>query len=454
MGKRKREVHVAVSDGASDDARKKKKKKKKMMMKKKKEEARRGDSEETASDEPEAASAASPTRITKSRAKSEFKLSDADLADLDVVFVRNPHYRSAPDMQLFLMEEVTACSEAKLAAKQHAKAAKAQVEYGKRLATLLKAKVDVDAVTEPNMIAFVLGDYTDPAVVKPKRRVTVLKRRFRGYCMLKTHLPNATNLHVRTDLCTLMEGLKLKKRDIPVRVITNMIFRAIRTTHLFCFVLSLDHMRLALGEFLLPDDMVTVKEAFRGHPSGTQAITKAENTIAATMQRELNAYDAFLDAANFSVTSESRRKSKLRMKQYPYHPVFGVRGMTAQLHRMAAEPKQKRRRRLLAAALSKHGLALRPDSKFCAAFIGRSTLASCGEVVATMRLSRWLFRYGHVVWSNLHTKFEDHMCALVMRKRLSWGAAVEKIMNNGNFQSQCESQSRHAARRRFGRGFY
>ena len=419
MGKRKREVHVAVS----------------------------------ASNEPEAASAASPTRITKSRAKSEFKLSDADLADLDVVFVRNPHYRSAPDMQLFLMEEVTACSEAKLAAKQHAKAAKAQVEYGKRLATLLKAKVDVDAVTEPNMIAFVLGDYTDPAVVKPKRRVTVLKRRFRGYCMLKTHLPNATNLHVRTDLCTLMEGLKLKKRDIPVRVITNMIFRAIRTTHLFCFVLSLDHMRLALGEFLLPDDMVTVKEAFRGHPSGTQAITKAENTIAATMQRELNAYDAFLDAANFSVTSESRRKSKLRMKQYPYHPVFGVRGMTAQLHRMAAEPKQKRRRSLLA-ALSKHGLALRPDSKFCAAFIGRSTLASCGEVVATMRLSRWLFRYGHVVWSNLHTKFEDHMCALVMRKRLSWGAAVEKIMNNGNFQSQCESQSRHAARRRFGRGFY
>jgi hypothetical protein len=55
----------------------------------------------------------STVRITASRAKGQYGLNDRDLARLGCEYARNPHYRSAPCMRLYLLAEVEAASDAK-----------------------------------------------------------------------------------------------------------------------------------------------------------------------------------------------------------------------------------------------------------------------------------------------------------------------------------------------------
>jgi hypothetical protein len=55
-------------------------------------------------------------RMTASRAKAEHGLTEADLAALDCEVARNPHYRTAPPMRLYLIAEVKAAAAAKRAA--------------------------------------------------------------------------------------------------------------------------------------------------------------------------------------------------------------------------------------------------------------------------------------------------------------------------------------------------
>lgn len=55
----------------------------------------------------------STVRITASRAKGEYGLNESDLDQLDCDLVRNPHYRSAAPMRLYLMTDVQAAAETK-----------------------------------------------------------------------------------------------------------------------------------------------------------------------------------------------------------------------------------------------------------------------------------------------------------------------------------------------------
>lgn len=53
------------------------------------------------------------TRMTATRAKADFLLSETELDELDVDLVRNPHYRSAARMRLYDVEELKAAAMAK-----------------------------------------------------------------------------------------------------------------------------------------------------------------------------------------------------------------------------------------------------------------------------------------------------------------------------------------------------
>lgn len=75
------------------------------------------------------------------------------------------------------------------------------------------------------------------------------------------------------------------------------------------------------------------------------------------------------------------------------------------------------RRNELVAELTLHGLTLRSDSTFCRQYIRGETTASLQEVVATMKLTSFLFsRGGHRVWSRWHKILEN-----VMKNRVRSG---------------------------------
>ncbi|KAG1670760.1 hypothetical protein FOA52_013987 [Chlamydomonas sp. UWO 241] len=90
-----------------------------------------------------------PQRITVSRAKSEFKLSDADLALLTPPrLAPNPHYRSAAPMKLYDLKEVNTAAEAKAAAKEAADRAKSELMRLKKAAERERAAQVTAAANE------------------------------------------------------------------------------------------------------------------------------------------------------------------------------------------------------------------------------------------------------------------------------------------------------------------
>lgn len=60
-------------------------------------------------------------RICASRAKSEYKLTEGDLAELSYTSVKNPHYRSAAPMRLYVESEVKVVAEEKRVRLEHEK---------------------------------------------------------------------------------------------------------------------------------------------------------------------------------------------------------------------------------------------------------------------------------------------------------------------------------------------
>lgn len=83
----------------------------------------------------------------------------------------------------------------------------------------------------------------------------------------------------------------------------------------------------------------------------------------------------------------------------------------------------------LVAELKEHGLKLRSDSTFCRQYIRQETTASLQEVVATMKMTSFLFSKGHRKWSRWHRILEN-----AMRNRIRsgatqcWYAACEYVM--------------------------
>ncbi len=98
--------------------------------------------------------------------------------------------------------------------------------------------------------------------------------------------------------------------------------------------------------------------------------------------------------------------------------------VSASVHKSVTEL----RREDLVVELQEHGLELRNDSSFCKAFMQGTTEACVQEVVATMKLSSHLFRWGHRCWSNNASALES-----VMRKRYysgecnDWYSAFESV---------------------------
>ena len=63
-----------------------------------------------------------PKSICASTARQKYRLSEAQLATLDCRYVRNPHYRSAPEMRLYLESDVEALARRAAADAEHHKA--------------------------------------------------------------------------------------------------------------------------------------------------------------------------------------------------------------------------------------------------------------------------------------------------------------------------------------------
>ena len=433
-GKRKRKVQeVEVEEkapGASDEESKRRK-----VVLEEKEVIAADASSGSDSGEPSCAK-----RITKSRAKSEYGLRESDLEDMDVKYTRNPHYRSAAPMQLYLLSEVKQKSAEKKDALVERERAKSEAAFASRMSKLKRASIDPLDVSPKKMAMFIFADFNDTSVVKPKHGINVVKKRYKAYMLLKRMPPQ---FHCRTDVCTLFQGVKLQKRDNPFKKLSQIVLNSIRTSRLLACILSLGPIQVRLGGYLLPQDIGGIKTAVEEFPHISGAIVRAEDHMKKELAKKIEVFEKYIKDAEFSISKDSITKTVQRMKCFPYHPTFGVDGMMVQVEQMSAESSGQRRKRLKD-ALAVYSLKIRSDSNFCDAFIKKTTLASCDEVAATMYLTSWLFSFCHQAWSHYSRMFEKKMTRHVMQKRLSWFDAVKKVTENGTNYNMCRAMEERA----------
>lgn len=91
------------------------------------------------------------------------------------------------------------------------------------------------------------------------------------------------------------------------------------------------------------------------------------------------------------------------------------------------EIEKLKRRKLLQTELEKFGLQLRADSFYCKMFIEGNTNNTLEQVVATMRITSFLFKHGHSYWSINRIRFENTMKEYYIQCS-NWYEACEKTM--------------------------
>ena len=88
-----------------------------------------------------------------------------------------------------------------------------------------------------------------------------------------------------------------------------------------------------------------------------------------------------------------------RADLYPTHPTSSLEYLKDQvLAFLASKPED--RKETLKAALLDQGIQLWSDSTFCNQYIGKQVCCELEEVVATMGLTKAMFAYSHIAWSN------------------------------------------------------
>lgn len=362
-------------------------------------------------------------RITKSRAKGEYGLSDGDLATLSYRTAPNPHYRSAAPMCLYKLCEVKRISRRKRAKKKKLASSKKTKSLEKRKSQLKKKKIDVRSIKSAALCEHIFGDFLCD-IEKPDTKITVLVKRYNAYHVLKK-MPKI--FHKRFDLIRVFQGFKLKKRKKSAREqILEKLESARRRTALLGDILVKDRgIDLKLCQFLREEDLNTFKKATvncsRVH-NGISSVIEIKTREARLLKKKIDAVVVKANSMNIDSTSLYRAKS--RMKQDWEHPLLGVKATNDRLDEIKRTTPSTRQNELRS-ALGNAGLSLRSDSSFCKSFINGTSLASMDEVVATMRVTNFLFGYGHSYWSNYHSQCESSLSNFVMNEGMSWSDAYD-----------------------------
>lgn len=121
-------------------------------------------------------------RMTVTRAKTEYKLNEDDLKDLDCKEARNPHYRSMPPMRLYKVSDIERISKKKQEDSKRLEEELSQKLYNDRIDILTDKGVSVIEITGP-FYDFILSDYLISK--RPKVTMTSITKQFPMMMLIK-----------------------------------------------------------------------------------------------------------------------------------------------------------------------------------------------------------------------------------------------------------------------------
>jgi len=356
-------------------------------------------------------------KLPLSHVMSIYKLSKADLEPLQYETRKNPIYgSSAPPMKLYIEKEVQEIADKKNKQKQEKCS-----EYEKlQLQKLEKHKINIILLKNEVLKSLVLGDFVCPKKSKAlSKKITQVKSDY------KTALRFQTLSNINYDDKNIINLFSYFQRD----QISNpqIIYqKAIQISKIIIKVLSISGISFEICKYLSNSDIFKFSEAFKEHSFSKEIlntmhlkqkyirnsiITKLnDNGIKVIPQNILN----YIDYENKNFLGSASQK----YRQYILEAIC--------FHYNSIPDDRKK---LLQQQLQKYKLYIRDDSQLCTKFIDGSIIKHIDEVVAIMRITNLLFKYGHIVWSNNHRHFISTLDSLVKEKGLSYEEAY-KITSN------------------------
>lgn len=168
-------------------------------------------------------------------------------------------------------------------------------------------------------------------------------------------------------------------------------------------------------------------------PWEVKNMRKASPVFAMARHTRFRVMKNAMEEAYFAGLNDNKVWSDYRLRYMIYSSFgkrFNVMKDTQFFRRLFQENERvKIRRDLLRRELGRFNLELRSDSRFCNQFIEGETPATLEEVVATMRVTSFLFRRGgHRLWSINRSRLETHMRDLVGNRNHHWYSACEEAM--------------------------
>lgn len=104
------------------------------------------------------------------------------------------------------------------------------------------------------------------------------------------------------------------------------------------------------------------------------------------------------------------------------------------------------RYQILIMELENHGLKLRGDSQLCNSYISGSIHNPLGEIIAITKITKYLFSYSHIHFSNFHVEMREELLQQMYRLKNTercydwWGACIEAINKRKSELSQFSLQ--------------
>ena len=193
-------------------------------------------------------------RMTVTRAKTEYKLNEDDLKDLDCKEARNPHYRSMPPMRLYKVSDIEMISKKKQEDAKRLEEEMNQKLYNDRIGILTDKGLSVDEITGP-FNDFILSDYLISK--RPKVTMTSITKQFPMMMLIKEleeqwHQPDLIAWFLKYK----GHGSKRKRDSMTSMMIVN---EAIRVSNKIMKVLGNNLLAYKITVFLDTDSLKSLK---------------------------------------------------------------------------------------------------------------------------------------------------------------------------------------------------
>ena len=343
---------------------------------------------------------------TQTTAKS-LGLKPADMTVLQYKSVRNPHYRGAAPMKLFLRAECQFLAAQRAAASADKQALKTAEQTEKRDSRKRRLPFDSDKIPSSVRTAW-LGDYLSLQPKTTRRHVLAVHK------VAKLALCAAASVRATAPPLRLAERLLnfAQQRDIKTPDGLGQAF--LRTQDLFEQVIHLHYGRMV--SFLCSEDrqvLLTSAPQFRAEHLELQY--SSQSRLMSALRRQLSESEA---QTLIALPAVRRRIGRYKTHQMDAEDVAAA---LVHFHHRGDSDRELE----LQQEMQHWGVAIRGDSSFCEQYISGGIDVDASEVAATMWLTSHLFDAGgHRLWSKYSGDVENRLCELVFRHGRSWHEAA------------------------------